>query len=370
MKRLIGSLMMMGIEGEALTEDEKKFIVDNEISGVVLFARNCKEPQQLHSLCSEIQSLRRRTTTKAPLFIGIDMEGGRVHRLKEPFTQWPAAGLLGQLDHSVLTFQFALMMGLELKAAGINLNFAPCADILTNPKNQVIGDRSLGADPESVAKHASALVRGYFKSQVLSCAKHFPGHGNTLLDSHFDLPEETETTLEQLESAELTPFKRAAKARCDLIMTSHIVFPRIDAERPVTFSNLFLNKILRESMRFRGLVVTDDLDMQALTKHYDRSEIPVLALLAGVDLLLYCNDPTSPPLALEAVVEAVVQGRLERSTLEERAKRILGLKAEKLKQPDPSPWNEACTWIGKEEHKKLAQAVRELRIPDGLVPEV
>ncbi len=369
MKKLIGSLMMIGIAGETLSADERKFIVDHEIAGVVLFARNCKEPKQIHNLCQDIQSLRSKTSSKAPLFIGVDMEGGRVHRLKEPFTLWPAPAHLGRIDNSVLTFQFALMMGQELRAVGINLNFAPCADILTNPKNSVIGDRSLGSDPEQVAKHASALVRGYFKSQVLSCAKHFPGHGNTFLDSHFDLPKEIDTDLTRLEAAELIPFKRSAKARCDMIMTSHILFPKIDADNPVTFSEVFLQKILRESMRFRGVIVTDDLDMQALTKHYERAEIPVRAIAAGADLLLYCNEPTSPQIAIESLIEAVAQGRLDRDKLTEKSQRVQALRVEKILNPDPLPWAEAKDWIGKDEHKILAQAIREDRVPEGLLPE-
>ncbi|RYZ81106.1 MAG: glycoside hydrolase family 3 protein, partial [Proteobacteria bacterium] len=227
--------MIIGIAGQSLTVDEKKFIVDNNIGGIVLMGRNVGEPKQVHALCSEIQSLRHQTPDKTPLFIGIDMEGGRVARLKAPFTQWPPLKTLGDLDNATVTFHFSNKMGLELQAVGINLDFAPCVDIFTNPQNKVIGDRSISSDPELVAKHASALVRGYIKANVISCAKHFPGHGNTLLDSHEELPVE-EVDMQRLDTLELVPFKRSFKARVDMVMTSHILFKNVDPDWPVTLS--------------------------------------------------------------------------------------------------------------------------------------
>jgi len=186
----IGQLFFIGLEGPALTSKEADFIVKNNIGGVTLFGRNLKTPIELHKLCSDLHNLKSRMPAKAPLFIAIDMEGGRVHRLKAPFTQWPSLGKVAALDSTSVAFKFANMMGIELKAMGINLDFAPCVDVLTNPKNILIGDRSLGEDPEYVAKMASALVRGYIKAGIVTCAKHFPGHGNTIIDSHEDLPVE------------------------------------------------------------------------------------------------------------------------------------------------------------------------------------
>src|SRR5580698_798372 len=190
MRDKIGQLMIIGLRDTTLSQDEAEFIVRNNIGGVILFARNIESPEQVHRLCQSIQQLRMKTRDKLPLFISIDMEGGRVARLKKPFTVWPAISQLGTIDSTSLSFKMAMAMGEELSAVGINLDFAPCVDVLTNPSNKVIGDRSISADPEQVAKHASALVRGYIKSGVVACAKHFPGHGNTLVDSHDDLPVE------------------------------------------------------------------------------------------------------------------------------------------------------------------------------------
>lgn len=369
MKTLIGQHMLIGISGHSLTTEEKKFILENDISGVVLFSRNVSGPKQVHELCSEIQSLRHHSASKAPLFIGIDMEGGRVARLKKPFTEWPPLKLLGDLDSPTVSFHFAHKMGLELKSVGINLDFAPCVDVFTNPKNTVIGDRSLSADPELVAKHASALIRGYLKAEIIPCAKHFPGHGNTLLDSHFDLPVE-EVDADRLENVELVPFKKACRSRIPMIMTAHITFSKIDPDWPVTLSEIFLKSYLRDKLKYKELIITDDLDMKALASHYDQGEIPLRALEAGADLLLYCNEPESPPLAIERISQALSSGRLKKSHLENTHKKILAMKAEHIKNPEPYPLDEALALIGSPEHFQLSQAIAKGEVPPGLIAVV
>ncbi len=367
-RELIGQHMIIGVSGTTLTSEEKKFITENNIGGIVLMGRNCVDPKQIRSLCAEIQNLRHKMKDKTPLFIGIDMEGGRVHRLKPPFTQWPALKKLGDLDAPSAAFHFTQKMGAELMAIGINLDFAPCIDVYSNPKNTVIGDRAISSDPHQVEKMSSALVRGYIKSGVISCVKHFPGHGNTIIDSHEELPIE-ESDLAHLNNNELVPFKKALRSRVEMVMTSHILFKNIDPKWPVTFSELFLKKMIREEFKFRGLIVSDDLDMKAMIKHYDRGQIAVNAFKAGVDLLLYCNDPTSPPIAIDAVIEAVAQGVLRREELEASLKRILDLKKIKILQPDPRPLEEAMLVIGCEEHWNLAASIGRGEMPEGLLHE-
>jgi beta-N-acetylhexosaminidase len=368
LKQIIGQHMFIGISGHALTHDEKQFIVENNIGGIVLFGRNVADPKQVHDLCAEIQSLRHKQSERAPLFIGIDMEGGRVARLKAPFTVWPPLKKLGDLDAPTVSFHFANRMGIELNAVGINLDFAPCVDVFTNPKNTVIGDRSVSADPEMVAKHTSALVRGYIKAEVMTCAKHFPGHGNTIIDSHEDLPVE-QVDLARLESCELIPFKKAFKSRVDMVMTSHIKFPKIDPDWPVTLSEKFIKGIIRDEFRYRGLVITDDLGMKAMSNHYPLEEIPVRALQAGAELLLYCNEPAVPPQALDAIMDATAQGVLSEQELEVSYRRILEVKKTKIINPDPLPWSEVSGLIGSEEHQRIAAAIAQGVIPDGLVGE-
>ncbi len=368
LRELIGQHMLIGISGAVLTMSEKKFIVENNISGVVLFARNCVEPRQIHALCSEIQNLRHQMVEKTPLFIGIDMEGGRVHRLKPPFTQWPALKLIGDLDAPTVAFHFAQRMGTELMSMGINLDFAPCVDVFTNPANTVIGDRAISSDPHQVEKMCSALVRGYIKSGILSCAKHFPGHGNTVIDSHEELPIE-EATLARLHEVELVPFKKTLRSRVDMVMTAHILFKNIDAKWPVTLSEFFLKTLVRDEMKYRGLIITDDLDMKAMAKHYDKGQIPIRSLQAGADLLLYCNEPESPPVAIEAILSAVAQDQLKRSDLQLTYQRILDVKKLKMFAPDPRPLEDALAIVGCADHQALADAIRSGKIPDGLLNE-
>ncbi|MCB0356756.1 MAG: beta-N-acetylhexosaminidase [Bdellovibrionales bacterium] len=364
-RRKIGQLYIIGLQGPELLPEEAQFIVENNIGGVILFDRNIVSPQQLHSLCSSLQALRNKMPDKAPLFISIDMEGGRVHRLKAPFTQWPPLGQFADLDSTSLAFKFTNAMGQELRAVGINLDFAPCIDVLTNPENKVIGDRSAGADPEHVGKMASAFVRGYIKSGVLSCVKHYPGHGNTLVDSHEELPIE-ETTLETLQNRELVPFKKSFRARAEMCMTAHIKFTKIDPEWPVTLSAKFIKEILRKDLRFSKIVITDDLDMKALRHHYSIEEIPVRALEADCDILLYCNEFDVPPKSIAAVEEAISKGRLNTDSINEKYQKVLSLKKRSLKDPDPLPFAEAAKIIAHPEHLKIAKAIFNKIIPEDI----
>lgn len=362
MNKIVGQLMLIGISGPALTQDEKTFIIENNISGVVLFGRNCINPKQIHELCCEIQDLRHHMVDKAPLMIGIDMEGGRVHRLKPPFTQWPALQKIGDLDAPTVAYNFAHMMGLELNAIGINLDFAPCIDVFSNPLNTVIGDRAISSDPWMVEKMSSALVRGYIKANVINCVKHFPGHGNTVIDSHDDLPIE-EADLKRLHDVELVPFKKSFRSKADMTMTAHITFRNIDPNWPVTLSDYFLRTLCRDELNFRGLIITDDLDMKALAKHYDKAFIPVRALQAGNDMLMYCNEAESPAMAIEAVIGAVAQGQLNKAHLEDLRKNVLAFKKDRIQNPDPMAWADAESIVGNEVHKKFADDVRQGIMP-------
>lgn len=362
----IGQLLIIGLRGKTLTQDEAEFIVKNNIGGVVLFARNLESPKQIHELVAALQSLRHKSRDKLPLFIGIDMEGGRVARLKEPFTQWPAVSHLGKIDSTSVAFRFGMAMASELRTMGINLDFAPCVDVLTNPKNTVIGDRSLSKDPEQVAKLASALVRGYIKGGIIPCAKHFPGHGNTGVDSHEALPVE-EVDLQRLREVEMVPFKRVFRARLDMVMTGHIKYPKIDPEWPVTLSEKFIQGILRSELRYRNIVISDDLDMKALSAHYPVEDIPVRALQAGCDIMLYCNNFEHPQVALDAIAKAIKDHRLTAKQIDESFNRVVTLKKDVLAKPDPEDFTKSAKIIGCDDHQRLAKAIATGDIPADLL---
>lgn len=362
----IGQLFITGLRDKVLTQDEGEFIITNNIGGVILFARNLESPKQIHELVTSVQNLRHKTRDKLPLFIGIDMEGGRVARLKTPFTNWPAAGKIGKIESTSVAFKFSMAMASELRAVGINLDFAPCVDVLTNPKNTVIGDRSFSSDPETVAKLASAVVRGYIKGGIIPCAKHFPGHGNTLIDSHDDLPVEG-ATLERLREVEMVPFKKVFRARLDMVMTAHIKFPKIDPDWPVTLSEKFLHEILRGELRYRNIIISDDLDMKALAKNYAADQIPVRAIQAGCDVLLYCNNFDNPPMAIEAVTKAVKDHKLTAKQIDDSYNRVVALKKELLAKPDPEDIATSLKLIGNEEHTRLAAAIESGSVPADLL---
>lgn len=365
MKAKLGQMMMIGIQGTSLAADEKKFIIENNIGGVILFPRNYQDPKQLHELCSELHSLRKQQADKAPLFISIDQEGGRVQRFKKPpFTVWPPLKKAGDIDNTSVTFQWSLHLSEELRAFGINLNFAPDLDIYSNPKNTVIGDRAISSEVAMVERHASAWVRGAIKAGILSCAKHFPGHGNTLLDSHEDLPVE-DRTLEQLKAFELVPFKKAFRSKVDFVMLAHIIFKNIDADHPVSLSHTFIHDILRKEMGFRGLIITDDLDMGALTKHYSVGDIAVKTAAAGAEILLYCNIPESPITAMESLQKACQDGSLPKAMIEQTHLRITIEKQQKLGSFTPLSFDETTAILEDPERKAFAQDVAQ-----GIVPKL
>lgn len=359
---------MIGISGFSLTPEEKKFITSHNICGITLFSRNVKDPKQIRELCLEIQSLKNQTQDKVPLLIAIDMEGGRVARLKAPFTQWPPMKKLGDIDSPTVSFNFALAMGQELRSVGINLDFAPCLDVFTNPKNTVIGDRAVSSDAKMVEKHSSALVRGFLKAGIIPCVKHFPGHGNTLVDSHEDLPVE-DSDMDRLDKVELLPFKKAIRSRLQLMMTAHILFKNVDPNWPVTLSEIFLKKILRDELRYKGLVISDDLDMKALAKNYDPRSIPVRALQAGNDILLYCNEAASPPIAIENIEKALVDGHLTADHLKASHQRILKFKADLLGNYQPESMDHVSKIVGHANHLKLSQAIQDGSVPLSLLSQ-
>jgi beta-N-acetylhexosaminidase len=225
-------------------------------------------------------------------------------------------------------FELSEMVAAELKAVGINVNFAPVADINSNPKNPVIGMRAYGEDEDTVSKMVSAFVRGHLHQGVQPCVKHFPGHGDTTVDSHFALPSVSDT-LESLQERELRPFVKAFKSGCRWLMTAHLMNPSIDPKYPATLSKRLLTEILRDEMRYTGLVISDDLEMKAISDHYGPEEAPRLAIEAGCDLLIYRTEAASRH-AYTSVIKALEEGRLDPERVLESADLSMDLKREFL----------------------------------------
>ena len=311
----LGQLVFTGISGLTLTEEEKKFIEKEDIGGVILFSKNFESPAQLAELANNIQMLRK----EYPLFICTDHEGGRVVRFKTHFTQFPPMLDIAKLESPKIFFDVATIMSEELLACGVNLNLAPVCDIWNNEQNKVIWDRAFGEDHETVSKYISSMIRGFQTNGMLSCAKHFPGHGNTIKDSHFDLPI-VKKSLEKIREEEFQPFIKAIKARVDIIMMAHIIVEEIDSELPCSLSPK-AHDILRNELKYKGLILSDDMQMKAITNHRGTGEAAMMAIKAGSDLVEY-RDLDEAMLGLEGLKKAQKDKTIKASEFTDRLSRI------------------------------------------------
>lgn len=278
-----GQLLFVGFPGLVVPPDLAKRIREGRVGGVVLFKRNIGDPEQLRALTRSLHEL---APADAPLTIAIDQEGGRVQRLRDPWTQWPAMRTLGA-GRVQDTEAFAKALALELLDAGLDLDFAPVVDVDSNPDNPVIGDRSFARDPTTVGRHAAALITAMQQLGVATCAKHFPGHGDTDLDSHLALPR-LELERERLERTELPPFRAAIAAEVASIMTAHVLFPKLDPKRPATLSPEVMG-MLRAELGYDGLVFSDDIEMKAVADNFSVEDRSLGVLRAGVDVILVCS---------------------------------------------------------------------------------
>jgi beta-N-acetylhexosaminidase len=337
---------MLGFDGTTLPAELVGYL-ERGLAGVALYKRNFTSAESLRRLTSEIRTAGR------PVLIGIDQEGGTRFALQEPFTAWPSPAELGRARDVGLTEQVARAMAVELRAAGCNLNFAPMLDLNVNPESPVTKDRSFGADPQFVAKMGVAFDRGLRAGRVLSCAKHFPGHGDTSVDPHHDLPVFA-GTMERLESAELVPFAAAVAAGVPLVMTAHILLPQIDRERPASLSRTMLDGVLRRRMGFKGVILADDLGMGAIARRYGPGEAAIETLRAGTDIAMLCHDWQAVAPAIAAVRQAHEAGGFDAAEWRASIERIDRVCADaELPAPEIALNILACN-----EFRALAAAIR------------
>jgi len=304
-RRTASQLFMVGIPGPELDAPTRRFLAEHPPGGVILFRRNVRSAAQLRDLVAALHSLGAGART----LVGIDHEGGRVDRLPRPFTHFPPMATVGETGDPRLAEAVGLAMGRELRAVGIDVDFAPVLDVWSNPRNTVIGDRAFGTTPAQVARLALAFARGLRRGGVVACGKHFPGHGATTGDSHFVLPRSNRTRRE-LERIDLAPFARAARAGIPALMTAHVVCPALD-RRPATLSRAVAHDLLRRRLGFRGVLFSDDLDMQAMAGRRRIGRTAVGALQAGCDMLLVCQALDSTRAAIAGVETALARGTLD-----------------------------------------------------------
>lgn len=354
LRRQIGQLLIAGFDGVQLPAELRSLAREFGLGGVVLFARNVAEPLQVAELSDEVVRL----ATELPPWVSVDQEGGRVARLKSPFTEWPPMATLGRSGDVVLAERFAHAMAVELRAVGITLDYAPVLDVHTNPKNPVIGDRALAETAARVAELGVTIIRAMQSEGVASCGKHFPGHGDTSVDSHMELPL-IEHPPERLREVELVPFKAAIDVQVATIMTAHVLVSSVDAERPATLSSRVISGVLRDELGFDGVILSDDLEMKAIAGRYAVPAAAVMAVEAGCDGVLVCSgDQDQQAAVLEALVHAVEEERLPFARVEDALKRQRLAKERYLAAPAtrrPTGGERALRQlIGRDEHRAIA----------------
>jgi beta-N-acetylhexosaminidase len=319
-----GHHLILGISGATLSDDDKRALSELKPIGVIFFAKNFLDGTPYQVWLESFKDLNnqiREYAERDSMFMTLDHEGGRVIRTPLPITRFPHALLLRSHAQEV-----AKATATELKSLGINLSWAPIADVFSHPHNPVIGPRAFGNTPEIAAKDARDYYLGLQESGILGCAKHFPGHGDTSKDSHIELPI-LDLTLEDLRLRELIPFKALIEVQIPLIMTAHILFPRIDADLPATLSQPILNSILREELGFQGVVVSDDLDMKAISDMFMKAGTVARSFHAGCDLFIVSRNINSSSIErtyqiAEDFVDSLSNGSLDESVVEAARERI------------------------------------------------
>jgi beta-N-acetylhexosaminidase len=328
-ERDIGALFMIGFDGTSFTEAVRDLIDEVNPCGLILFARNIQDPRQLAELNHDLQAHARDRGSQG-IFIGVDQEGGRVRRLREPFAEFrPAFELASSQKPEEAVRRFAGITAEELKLVGFNLDFVPVLDVLgpkVDPDDSVIGDRSYGSDPEVVADLGEIVIQTMRSAGVIPCCKHFPGHGGTSVDSHTDLPVDTRPW-DLIEKNDLIPFSRAVDITVEMIMTAHVLYRNLDPDYPATLSESAIHELLRTRMAYEGVVITDDLDMAAVARGHAPEQCALRALNAGADILLFCNHPEKALAARSRIFNAVRNGDLAEARIQKSLERILKLKA-------------------------------------------
>jgi beta-N-acetylhexosaminidase len=322
LKDQIAQAIMTGLDGPVPSSEEKS-LIEQGIGGIILFERNCCHPAQIVELINNFQEIARFKGPGIPLSIAIDQEHGPVTRIKEGITPFPSAGNMGKMGESDLVRRSARIIGRELALMGITMNLAPVADLLLHPQNRVIGKRSYGRDPHRVGAMVVAAIEGLQAAGVAACAKHFPGHGATATDSHQALPT-LERSREELEKAELIPFRMAKRAEVAAIMPGHLLCPALDPKLPATLSPAILQGLLRKDLGFDNCVISDDLAMAALNQWGSIEERGVAAFKAGIDFLLVAKGTVQGLLA--ALKKALASGEISKERAEEALARIRQLK--------------------------------------------
>ncbi len=327
-EQIAGQRLMIGFDGTALSKDLEYLIRTCKAGGIILFSRNVESPSQVKDLCFSVQECAR-SAGQPPLLIAIDQEGGQVARLKEPFTQFPGNPAMQGVEDAV---NFGRITAEELNRVGVNTNMAPVMDVAPDGFQSVMDGRIFGKDPQWVATLGTAVIAALQQGGIMAVAKHFPGIGRTTLDSHIEAPY-VDVPLDVMESTDLLPFQAAISGNTAGIMLSHIRYPSIDPEWPASLSETIARDLLRVRMGYDGVIITDDLDMGAIRKHYGITASIQRIFQADIDIALICHQGPDISAAFEEMIRLVEHSSTAKQKGLTAVNRILQLKKRYLSRP-------------------------------------
>lgn len=319
----IGQMMIVGFDGYAINDYVRTLIRNYHVGGFIIYGYNVENANQLLALNNWLKNTN--TANKIPLFISVDEEGGRVSRMPAEIRRIPTNKAIGKIGSGELSYRIGNVIAGELKAFGFNMDFAPVLDINSNPNNPVIGDRSFGSNAQIVSRLGVQTMKGIQAGGVIPVVKHFPGHGDTSVDSHVGLPSVSHD-LQRLESFELIPFEDAIRNGADAVMVAHILLYRIDPQNPASLSRIIITDILRNQLNFNGVVITDDMTMGAIVQNYDIGNAAVKSINAGSDIILVSRGYDNEVKVFNALKRGVENGTISQQRIDESVYRILKLK--------------------------------------------
>lgn len=351
----IGQMVIMGVDGTSANEQTKELIEQYHVGGVILYQNNIANKKQTTDFLNELKQINTEKSA-IPLWLSVDQEGGRVSRMPSEYTKLPTNRAIGKVNNADLSRKIGNILGKELQSVGFNMDFAPVLDINSNPNNPVIGDRSFGANAEVVSKLGVQTMLGIQAQKVAAVVKHFPGHGDTSVDSHLDLPV-VQTDLKRLKTFEWLPFEAAIKNKVDAVMVAHILLPKIDPDHPASFSKIIITDYLRKELQYNGVVMTDDMTMGGIVNHFQLKDAAVQAVEAGCDVIMVAHEYDKAKEVLLNLKSHVESGAIAEDRIDQSVYRVLQLKMKYALQ-DQAVQNAAVAPINAEIKNVLDQYMK------------
>ncbi|KEF38067.1 beta-glucosidase-like glycosyl hydrolase [Schinkia azotoformans MEV2011] len=318
----IGQMILAGITGTTMDTNTRNLITQYNVGGIIFYKNNLVNPWQAVQLVNQIKAVN---ATNLPLLLSVDEEGGRITRLPGGLVNLPSNQQIGVVNNQKFSYKVGAILGEELKSFGLNMDFAPVLDINSNPNNPVIGDRSFGDNAKLVSRLGIQTMKGIQSQNIIATIKHFPGHGDTSVDSHLELPI-VNKSLKELKELELIPFERAIKKGADVVMVAHILLPQLDPQNPASMSKTVMSDILRNQLDFEGVIITDDMTMRAITDHFDIGRAAVESVKSGSDIILVGHHYKNVVETISSLKSAVQKGEISEQRINESVARIIALK--------------------------------------------